>query len=91
MPKATSPPSPTYKTQQFASLTGVSVRALHHYDRLGLLKPRRSSAGYRIYTTRTCRCSWWRNEGCGEESFKLCQSVRAIAAVILPPAMQPSG
>jgi DNA-binding transcriptional MerR regulator len=50
MSKATSPPSPTYKTQQFASLTGVSVRALHHYDRLGLLKPRRSSAGYRIYT-----------------------------------------
>src|SRR3954452_23599180 len=50
MSKATLPPSPTYKTQQFASLTGVSVRALHHYDRLGLLRPRRSPAGYRIYT-----------------------------------------
>jgi hypothetical protein len=27
--------------QEFAALTGVTVRALHHYDRLGLLQPRR--------------------------------------------------
>ena len=25
------------------------MKALHHYDRLGLLKPRRSEAGYRVY------------------------------------------
>jgi len=31
-------------------LTGVTVKALHHYDRLGLLKPRRTHAGYRLYT-----------------------------------------
>ena len=35
---------------EVSALTGVSVRALHHYDRLGLLKPAAtSSAGYRLY------------------------------------------
>jgi len=39
-----------YQTQEFAALAGVTVRALHHYDRLGLLKPRRrTGAGYRLY------------------------------------------
>jgi DNA-binding transcriptional MerR regulator len=37
------------KAQEFAELAGVTVRALHHYDRLGLLRPGRSHAGYRIY------------------------------------------
>ena len=33
-----------------ARLTGVSVRALHHYDEIGLLRPSgRSEAGYRLY------------------------------------------
>lgn len=42
-----------YKTQEFARLAGVTVRALHHYDRLGLLRPKhRSQAGYRLYTER---------------------------------------
>jgi len=35
-----------------AALAGVTVRALHHYDRLGLLKPRRTNAGYRDYQAR---------------------------------------
>ena len=39
----------TYRIHEFATLTGVSVRALHHYDRLGLLKPRRAASGYRLY------------------------------------------
>jgi len=39
----------TYRVHEFAELTGVSVRALHHYDRLGLLKPRRAASRYRIY------------------------------------------
>ena len=39
-----------YQVQQFAELAGVTVKALHHYDRLGLLKPRRTEAGYRMYT-----------------------------------------
>jgi MerR family transcriptional regulator, thiopeptide resistance regulator len=33
-----------------ARLTGVTVRALHHYDELGLVVPsQRSAAGYRLY------------------------------------------
>ena len=39
----------TYTIRQFAELAGVSVRALHHYDRIGLLSPARSEAGYRLY------------------------------------------
>ncbi|PYS70974.1 MAG: hypothetical protein DMF73_11760 [Acidobacteria bacterium] len=39
-----------FKAREFAQLTGVTVRALHHYDGLGLLKPSRySQAGYRLY------------------------------------------
>ena len=37
------------QTQQFAELAGVTVRTLHHYDRLGLLRPRRTESGYRVY------------------------------------------
>ena len=29
----------TYTVQQLARLAGVSVRTLHHYDQLGLLRP----------------------------------------------------
>jgi MerR family transcriptional regulator, thiopeptide resistance regulator len=39
----------SYRVQEFAELAGITVRALHHYDRLGLLKPRRTDAGYRLY------------------------------------------
>jgi MerR family transcriptional regulator, thiopeptide resistance regulator len=36
-----------------ARLTGVTVRALHHYDEIGLVKPsQRSAAGYRLYGAR---------------------------------------
>jgi len=36
--------------KEFAGRTGVTVRALHHYDRLGLLRPSvRTAAGYRLY------------------------------------------
>lgn len=39
-----------YRASEFARLAGVTVRALHHYDQLGLLKPtRRTAAGYRLY------------------------------------------
>ena len=35
---------------QVAKQTGVSVRTLHHYDAIGLLKPTRvTEAGYRLY------------------------------------------
>jgi DNA-binding transcriptional MerR regulator len=40
-----------YQAHEFAELAGVTVRALHHYDRLGLLKPtHRNEAGYRLYS-----------------------------------------
>lgn len=40
----------TYAVRKLARLAGVSVRTLHHYDRLGLLKPsKRTAAGYRLY------------------------------------------
>ena len=41
-----------YKVQEFAEVAGVTVRTLHHYDKLGLLEPRRTAAGYRVYTLR---------------------------------------
>jgi MerR family transcriptional regulator, thiopeptide resistance regulator len=43
-------PMSTFRIQEFAKLTGVTVRALHHYDRLKLLTPaHRSERGYRLY------------------------------------------
>jgi DNA-binding transcriptional MerR regulator len=42
-----------FKAHEFAKLAGVTVRALHHYDRLGLLKPSGyTGAGYRLYGER---------------------------------------
>lgn len=41
-----------YRIQQFAELARVSVKTLRHYDRLGLLKPKRTDGGYRQYTDR---------------------------------------
>ena len=38
-----------YRVQAFAELAGVTVRALHHYDRLALLRPTRTASGYRMY------------------------------------------
>jgi DNA-binding transcriptional MerR regulator len=41
-----------YQAKEFADLAGVTVRALHHYDRLAVLRPKRTSAGYRLYSLR---------------------------------------
>jgi DNA-binding transcriptional MerR regulator len=42
-----------YRASEFARAAGVTVRALHHYDRIGLLKPaRRTASGYRLYGER---------------------------------------
>lgn len=36
--------------KEVSNITGVSVRTLHHYDAIGLLKPTRmTEAGYRLY------------------------------------------
>jgi DNA-binding transcriptional MerR regulator len=49
----TQEPKELFKAQEFARLAGVTVRALHHYDKLGLLKPKqRSRSGYRLYSPR---------------------------------------
>ena len=39
-----------YGVKEVANLSGVSIRTLHHYDAIGLLKPvQRTEAGYRSY------------------------------------------
>lgn len=39
-----------WKVKELSKLTNVTVRMLHHYDKIGLLKPVvRTSAGYRLY------------------------------------------
>ena len=39
-----------YRVGDFAALTGVTIRALQHYDRVGLLKPSRTESGHRLYS-----------------------------------------
>ncbi|WP_151735200.1 MerR family transcriptional regulator ['Paenibacillus yunnanensis' Narsing Rao et al. 2020] len=38
-----------YTVGQLAKQTGVSVRTLHYYEKLGLLHPARGESGYRLY------------------------------------------
>lgn len=45
----------TYRIREFAKLAGVTVRALQHYDRMGLLTPARSQAGSRVYSAADLR------------------------------------
>ena len=41
------------KIGELASRTGLTVRTLHHYDEIGLLKPsHRTDSGHRLYTVR---------------------------------------
>ena len=39
-----------YHIKEAAQLSGVSVKTLHHYDKIGLLVPAKSENGYRIYS-----------------------------------------
>lgn len=40
-----------YRVKEVADLAGVTVRTLHHYDQIGLLKPESvSETGYRLYS-----------------------------------------
>jgi DNA-binding transcriptional MerR regulator len=44
--------SMTLTVSQVARATGISVRTLHHYDEIGLVRPSgRSAAGYRLYAS----------------------------------------
>lgn len=49
-PKTKQAPARTYAVTDVAARCHLSVRALHHYDAIGLLRPsRRSAANYRLY------------------------------------------
>lgn len=42
-----------YQVREFAERSGVTVRTLHHYDQIGLLRPTvHTEAGYRLYSNR---------------------------------------
>ncbi len=44
---------------EISDLTGISVRTLHYYDEIGLLKPtEKSDAGYRLYDDKGM-CLFW--------------------------------
>ena len=46
-----------YRVGEFAELSGVSVRTLHHYDQIGLLRPSGySEGGHRLYSGRELLC-----------------------------------
>lgn len=38
-----------YQIKEVAQLAGVSIKTLHHYDKIGLLVPEKRDNGYRIY------------------------------------------
>lgn len=37
------------KVGELARRTGISIRTLHHYEEIGLLRPRRTESGHRVY------------------------------------------
>ena len=39
-----------YKINEIAKLYGIGVDSLRYYERLGILKPRRDTNGYRLYS-----------------------------------------
>jgi DNA-binding transcriptional MerR regulator len=40
-----------FRVHEFAELAGVTIKTLHHYDRVGVLRPGRTAGGYRVYTS----------------------------------------
>jgi DNA-binding transcriptional MerR regulator len=59
-----------YRVSEFAAKTGVTVRTLHYYDRLGLLRPSgRTEAGHRLY---------------GERDFARLQQIVTLKFIGLP-------
>ena len=45
-----------YMIKKASEISGVSVRMLHHYDKIGLLSPQKSENGYRYYTEEDMAC-----------------------------------
>jgi DNA-binding transcriptional MerR regulator len=70
----------------FAQRAGVTVKALYHYERHGLLKPRRTAVGYRRYSRRDLiqlqRILALKSLGLSLGQIRLVQSDRAKAAAI---------
>jgi len=61
---------------ELADLAGVTVRTLHHYDQIGLLRPgQRTAAGYRSYTEadadRLAQILGYRELGFGLEAIRM--------------------
>jgi DNA-binding transcriptional MerR regulator len=49
------------KVGELAERAGLTVRTLHHYDSIGLLRPSaRSDAGYRLYDRNDVARHWSR-------------------------------
>ena len=60
---------------ELAQLAGVTVRALHHYDQIGLVRPgQRTAAGYRCYSSadadRLAQVLGYRELGFGLDSIR---------------------
>ncbi|KEH99392.1 MerR family transcriptional regulator [Clostridium botulinum C/D str. BKT12695] len=56
--------------KQVSDLTGISVRSLHYYDEIGLLKPSEiTEAGYRLYD---------------EEDIKILQQILFFKEIVIP-------
>jgi DNA-binding transcriptional MerR regulator len=70
----------------FAHMAGVTVKTLYHYERHGLLKPRRTTAGYRRYSRRDLiqlqRILALKSLGLSLGQIQLVQSDRAKAAAV---------
>src|ERR1700756_5012525 len=67
----------TWKVGELAKRTGVTVRLLHHYDEIGLLKPSwHTGSGHRLYTAgdvaRLHRILSWRQLGFALEEIRDC-------------------
>ena len=74
--------------KEVSRLTGVSVRTLHHYDAIGLLRPSQiSPAGYRLYDDEALEklsmilvCSCW--VSCGGHFVIIIQSALLASAIL---------
>lgn len=62
------------KIGELSKITGISVRMLRYYEEQGLIKPKRSIAGYREFD---------QNEVCTLERIKLLSSAGMTLATIL--------
>lgn len=56
---------------RFARRTGVSVKAVRYYERIGLISPKRSSNGYREFD---------------ENHVRIVEEIRELAAIGIPPS-----